>query len=158
MINTGPTQTEANVAQRSASLGTYPSPGDSTSAGAAAWQTQPPRSACAGRSLRRASRNNCTTSCTGGKSAKPCSSPGRKKGRCSVEDTSEALAVNEGQASSLGWQGQFLQLANLCLHVSTRVRKPNRSPVQKCSFPIIFWGLMLSMQGRFLQCNFKFRG
>lgn len=54
---------------------THPSLGGSTSADAALLQTQLPRWVCAGRCLRRASRNNCSPACTCGRSATPYSQP-----------------------------------------------------------------------------------
>lgn len=54
---------------------THPSPGGSTSAGAAPPRIQPPRWACAGRCLHRASRNNYSPACTCGRSVAPYSQP-----------------------------------------------------------------------------------
>lgn len=59
---------------------THPSPGGSTSAGAAPLQTPPPRWACAGRCLHRASRSNYSPTCTCERTATPYSQPaGRTK-------------------------------------------------------------------------------
>lgn len=88
-------QTEVKVVQNSAGGNTYPSRGDNTSAGAAPCWTRSPRSLCEGRSLHRASRNNCKPSCTGGKNAKPCSSAVRKKWRYSVGDTGNSWQWTE---------------------------------------------------------------
>lgn len=99
-------QSEVTADQNSATENTYPSPGGSTTTGAAPQRTRTPQSECAGRGLRRASRNSCTTSCTGGKSAEPCTSAVGKKWRYSEEDIWDDLAVNRG------WTGEW---AKVCI-------------------------------------------
>ena len=65
---------------------THPSPGGSTSAGAAPLQTRPPRWACAGRCLHTASRSNCSPACTCGRSAAPYSRPADRQREGEHED------------------------------------------------------------------------
>lgn len=93
---------------------THPSPGGSTSAGAAPLQTPPPRWACAGRCLHRASRSNYSPTCTCERTATPYSQPaGRTK---SIISTFFLLC-------SLFFLNKMIQLKQSWHHLSRRHKK-----------------------------------